>query len=196
MKGKYRRNIKKAERHGVTVSIHTHDASAVDAFYTVMQEIFKATDYVMHDKNYFLKVWEQLSQKDLARILLAEHHGAVVGAYLVALDEISVYELYGGVTSEGRDLEAGYMLKWEAMKMTSALGRRYYDHWGVAPRDLNGNYTKGHPLESISSFKHGFGGTDHCFAKTRVLVLNGTKYRMFGILSQLQKLKIRLKKLV
>lgn len=194
MKGKYRRNIKKSQREDVTVQVFDTQPDAVDAFYSVMQEIFKATDYVMHHKSYFVKVWELLSQYDLGRILVAYKDGEVVGAYLVALDETTAYELYGGVTLKGRDLEAGYLLKWEAMQETNRLGRKLYDHWGVAPRNREDNYVQSHPLASISTFKLGFGGNDHCFARTRVLVLNGFKYKLFTALSVMQKMRISLQK--
>lgn len=196
LKPKYRRNINKAIRSGVVVRFFDSGDDPFRDFFYVMQEIHANTRLVMHDKTYFEKLWTELSENGLARIAVAYLDNAVVGAYLLLNDENTTYELYGGVTSTGRESEAGYLLKWESMKMTLNKGLGFYDHWGVAPKDSLGEYQKGHELERISQFKSGFGGKDVCYPKTNVLVFNDLKYRIFQAGMLVQKLNIRLRKIL
>ena len=196
LKGSYRRNINKADRQGVVIREITEGSLALDQFYDVMADIFKNTSYVMHSKDYFGRVWQKLTEAGLAKIFLAEQNGRIVGAYLVAYDENVAYEFYGGVTQAGRDVEAGYQLKWKAMLDARQMGKKFYDHWGVAPRLENGEYDPKHELGNISNFKAGFGGTDICFAKTVALVISAPKYKLFKFLLKLQALNIGLRKIV
>jgi len=148
----------------------------------------------MHGKPYFERVWQYLSGR-MARIYLAEFENRIVGAYFVAYDNLTAYELYGGVTKAGRDVEAGYLLKWKAILGAQELGKTTYDHWGIAPRDKTGAYESRHELASISNFKAGFGGSDVSFLPTRVLVRNPLKFKLFKSLNSLHKLSIQLRKL-
>lgn len=193
MRGSYRRNINKALRDGVTVSIHESGDEAFTAFFQVMTEIFAHSNYVMHGREYFTRVWTQLSKSGKGRILLAKRATDIVGAYLVALDSNGAYELYGGVTRSGREVEAGYLLKWEAMKMAKELGCKFYDHWGVAPR-LGDDYDKGDELYHISKFKEGFGGADLVFAPEQVLSVHDFYYQFFKLAQRINLLRIRLRK--
>lgn len=157
LKPKYRRNIKKSQRDGCEIKVFSSGNEPLDQFYLCMESIFQRTNYVMHGKSYFQKVWSTLSQNNMAKIYLAYKDNKVVGGYLVTNDSETAYELYGGVTNEGRDVEAGYLLKWNAMIDSLSSGLKYYDHWGIAPI-INGDYDKKHDLYHISKFKEGFGG--------------------------------------
>ncbi len=194
LKGSYRRNINKSERQGVKITAHDTGTLALDQFYDVMKDIFANTKFVMHGKAYFEKVWQYLGGR-MARIYLAEAAGRIVGAYFVAYDNDTAYELYGGVTKAGRDVEAGYLLKWKAILGAQELGKTTYDHWGIAPRDKTGAYDPRHELASISSFKAGFGGTEVSFLPTRALVHNPLKFTLFKALNSLHKVSIQLRKL-
>jgi len=192
LKGKYRRNIKKSEREKVEVVEYDFSQEALDSFYEVMSSIFKNTKYVMHGKEYFQKVWSILESHNHAKIYLAKHEGKVVGGYLVVFDSIGAYELYGGVTKQGRDHEAGYMLKWKAVKSAKFEGKQFYDHWGVAPKDASGEYEKAHELYNISKFKEGFGGEYIEFAPQKVLINSSSKYTIFKIINSLNSVRISL----
>ena len=147
LKGNYRRNIKKAKNNGVICEFYEHgEEMAVDKFYYVLKQVFANTKFLTRPKKYFTKVWQELaSSKQSSHGLGAESlPGAVIctasldkeilGAYLIVNDNSGAYELYGGVTKNGRDHEAGYLLKWEAIKYFNAKNKDFYDHWGVSKR--------------------------------------------------------------
>ena len=195
MKGNYRRNIKKAEKDGVIILTYTTGSEAIDSFYQVMLEVFQNTKYLARSKNYFARVWELLSAEGKAKIFLAKYQEQIVGGYLVVYDEVGAYELYGGVTRQGRDLEAGYLLKYQAMLDAQKSGKAIYDHWGVAPKLTDGSYERKHELYNISLFKEGFGGEYVEFPKVRIVSLNKTKYKFFKLLQKINQFTIKLRKL-
>jgi lipid II:glycine glycyltransferase (peptidoglycan interpeptide bridge formation enzyme) len=192
MDGKYRRNIKKAYREGVNISFFSEGQKPLEQFYSIMSEIFANTKLLERDKDYYQKLWDLLKGK--AYIALADYQEACIGAYLLVTDNIGCYELYGGVSKQGRDLEAGYALKWEAIKYARSLGLEQYDHWGVAPLLVNGDYDPKHELYRISGFKRGFGGSDVVFPGAKVLILNKMAYSSFLMAKNLADWKIKLSK--
>lgn len=177
--GKYRRNIKKAIREDVQIEIFTEGEEALNHFYNIMQSIFANTGLHKRDKRYFAKLWE--SEKGNVHIFVATRHGESIGAYLVLNDNTSAYELYGGVNKIGREHEAGYLLKWEAIRYFNNKGFKIYDHWGVSPKLENGEYMNTHPLYNISKFKQGFGGNYVQFPKARVKVFAKLIYILFSL---------------
>lgn len=178
MKPKWRRNIKKAIRHGVEVR-ESCDSRAVDEFYSVISEVAKHTDFKIRSKEYFKKMWEVLSQDGLIRIFIATSGEEIISTYLVLVTDNAAYEVYGGATKKGRDLEASYLLKREIMRAMKAGGRKFYDHWGVAPKDSDR-----HPLSGISYFKSGFGGKYVQLLPQYVKVLNPFAYLGYKVLGR------------
>jgi len=58
-----------------------------------------------------------------------------------------VIEPYGGMTAEGAECRANYLLKWEAIRTSREQGAVNYDMWGLSH-------------EGIEQFKSGFGGRE------------------------------------
>jgi peptidoglycan pentaglycine glycine transferase (the first glycine) len=175
MKPKWRRNIRKSVRQGVSVSEVT-GREGIAKFYSVISSVEKNTKFVAHNLEYFEKMWDELSKDELIRIFVAEYNGQVVAAYLVVLGEKVAYEIYGGATSKGRDCEASYLLKWEIIKRLSKDGYKYYDQWGAAPKgDLK------HPLAGVSYFKSGFGGEYVEYLPQHVKVFNSLGYLLYKL---------------
>ncbi|MFQ5493515.1 MAG: lipid II:glycine glycyltransferase FemX [Candidatus Dojkabacteria bacterium] len=197
MKGKYRRNVKKSVRDGVSVTVYEEGDEALEKFYGVMKDLTGHKGFVIQSREYFEKVWKILSVQQCARIYIAEldlePDRMVVGAYFIACDDKTAFELYGGVTKEGRSTEAGYALKWEAIKSSAKGGKLYYDHWGVAPKKGD-DYDLSHELGRISQFKAGFGGEDVCYTETKIMKINSLKARIFSLLHYLQRLNIWVRK--
>lgn len=193
MKGNYRRNYKKSVREGCIFEVYEDGEFALEEFYKVMEIIFHRTDYVMHGFEYFKKVWETLSPQKFSKIYLAKSEDVYVGAYLVVFDNDYAYELYGGVTNAGRRVEAGYFLKWEAIKDAKKNGKKYYDHWGVAPFEGD-DYMKKHELYHISKFKEGFGGRVVEYMPQMTIYLDKKYQYLFSLLQKVQKIIIGLKK--
>lgn len=175
---KWRRNIKKAKRHGLK-AIDVNDESAVKKFYSILIDVGKRTDFKCHGLSYFQKMWNELKKDDEIRIFTAELKGEVLASYLILVGENVVYETYGGSTLKGRDYEASFLLKWEVIKKMRDEGKVYYDQWGVAPKDI-----KNHPLEGISYFKSGFGGEYIEFLPQYIKVYNKRGYKIYKMLKK------------
>ncbi|MBN2016445.1 peptidoglycan bridge formation glycyltransferase FemA/FemB family protein [Candidatus Dojkabacteria bacterium] len=173
MRPKWRRNIRKAVRQGVSVSEVT-GSEGIEKFYKVLTSVEKHTKFVAHDLDYFKNMREELSKEELVKIFVAEYKCEVVAADLVLVNEVMGYEIYGGATLKGRDCEASYLLKWEIMKRLAGGGKRFYDQWGVAPKG-----DESHPLTGISYFKSGFGGKYTEFLSQYVKVFNSIGYRIY-----------------
>ncbi len=193
MKGKYRRNIKKSKRDGCLVKVFDKNDEAVNRFYHIMESIFARTSYVMYDKGYFQKVWDFLSMSHMAKIFIAVKGGIDVGAYFVAYDVHTAYELYGGVTDDGRDVEAGYLLKWAAIKDAIESNKQNYDHWGIAPI-VGDDYDKSHELYHISKFKEGFGGDIVKYLPQQLAVNNYFAYMIYKFGISLNEIGLGIKK--
>lgn len=177
MKPKWRRNIKKATRDGVKVNEVTGHEN-IEKFYKPIASVEQYTSFKARDVEYFKKIWDEMSEDQLVRVFVAEYENEVVASYMVLTNDKVAFEIYGGATRKGRDVEASYLLKWEIMKKMSEEGRKYYDHWGVAPKD-----DADHPLVGISYFKSGFGGKYVEFLPQYVKVFNKIGYWLYRLRS-------------
>ncbi|MBU0976537.1 MAG: peptidoglycan bridge formation glycyltransferase FemA/FemB family protein [Patescibacteria group bacterium] len=173
VRSKWRRNIRKAVREGV-VAKEVEGYEAVDKFYKVIESVKGSTSFKTHPKDYFQRIWDEMSKEDLIKIYVAEYKGEVVAAYLLVLNDYQVYELYGGATKKGRDVEASYLLKWEIIKQQAKAGRNFYDQWGAAPKG-----DQDHSLFGISYFKSGFGGEHVDMLPQYVKVFRGLGYKLY-----------------
>jgi lipid II:glycine glycyltransferase (peptidoglycan interpeptide bridge formation enzyme) len=106
---------------------------------------------------------------------------------------LGAYEFYGGVTNSGRNVEAGYLLKWEAIKDAISLHKQFYDHWGVAPV-INGEFDKNHELYNISKFKQGFGGVVVEFLPQQTIVFSKFGYWLYNMGIKINEFRKNLRK--
>lgn len=187
MSGKYRRNIKKALKHDVLIKIvNKYTEKAVNDFIKVMESVSENTDFIMMDKNYFHELFKVFCEDGKSRMYLAyDAKDNVVGGYLVIFGEDTALELYGGVLPKGRDLEAGYALKWESIKDSGSIGLSFYDHWGISPFEVDSNgkviYETNHPLHNISKFKNGFGGKNIQYEKQLIYYNKKSLYIIYRL---------------
>lgn len=198
MDGNYRRNIKKAERSNISVEFFHSGDNPLNDFYSILDQIFANTKLLERDESYYKNLWNVLSDNNnqLSFIALAKAENEIVGSYLLVHDNLCCYELYGGVNKKGRDLEAGYKLKWEAMKYAKSLGLSFYDHWGVAKILPDNTFDEKDELYRISLFKKGFGGENVVFPMPKALLVNQVVYGYFKSLQVANKVKTKFKKLI
>lgn len=170
---KWRRNLRKAQRQGVRV-YEAKDKDGVSDFYQVISSVERSTKFVAHSEEYFLKMWEEMKKDGLIRIFIAERKSELLSAYLVLVNKDAGFEVFGGSTKIGRDLEASYLLKLEIMCRLSEDGKQFYDQWGVAPKG-----EENHPLSGISYYKSGFGGAYVDFLPQYVKIFNKIGYLLY-----------------
>lgn len=195
MKGQYRKNIRRAVKHGCEVNDFGSGDEPLRRFYEFMADLYGRTKYVMYGLEYFKRVWSILSVKGMARIYIISTDGRDVGASFSAFDEEIAYDLYGGISKKGRDLKAGYLNKWYVIKSSKEMGKRYFDHWGMAPK-VGDDYDRRSSMFHISQFKKGFGGDDLQYLPQQTCVFNLSGYGMYRAGVGLNKLLIRLRNVV
>lgn len=188
-KPKYRRNVNKAEREGVAVRTFS-TIESIDRFYKIMEEVSLRAKFKLMPLNYFRHM-QQLYQPKKIAVHLAKYQGEDVGTYLVLFDQNGAYELYGGVTSKGREVEASYMLKTHSLAYAFESGAKTYDQWGVAPFTLNDDgsfaYQSNHSLSQIAKFKEGFGGNNIKFADSFIVSNNPPALSVYKLYSRLRR---------
>lgn len=180
LRPKWRRNIRKAERQGVKIK-EVKDISGVNDFYTIISDVKDRTSFKLHSLEYFQKMWSEMSKENIIKIFHATYKNKKVASYLILTNDYLAAEVFGGATKLGRDTEASYLLKWETMKSFAREGMKYYDQWGVAPKDA-----KEHPLKGISYFKSGFGGKYREFLPQYVNVYNPVGYSCYKFIQKLR----------
>lgn len=217
LRASFRRNIKKSgARFGCKVEKHESGAEAIERFNKVSAQIHTRNKFVKHTSTYLSKAWEILSADNMAKIFIVTHDGEEdrgksqgqekskkdVAAYFLAYTKKRAFELYGGVTDEGKPLRAGHLLKWECIKDAQMSGLKFYDQWGVAKFIENkaqpekSDFDKKDELYYISEFKSNFGGQYKEFMSQQTIIFNKTYFEIYSLMQNINKLKLKLIKLV
>lgn len=159
-KGKWRYNIRLAERRGLTVR---HGGAAdLAGFYRLYQETSARDGFLIRPFAYYDGLWRKFlamqgaeGRRTGGALLLAEHpqeDEAVAGLFLLRHGGQALY--FNGASSARRRRDMpNYLLQWRAMQWAKAQGCRDYDWWG-APTNPE---SPGDPLQGVWRFKEGFG---------------------------------------
>lgn len=124
---KARQYIRKAGRSGVTVRPMTADD--LDAVLAIYRATAEADDFFIHPAEYYEAALACCG--DVNQAFVAEAEGRIV-AFLWNVTTLgTAFELWGGVTDEGKRLRANYLLKWHAILAAKASGTVLYDLNGL-----------------------------------------------------------------
>ncbi|HEX6290421.1 MAG TPA: peptidoglycan bridge formation glycyltransferase FemA/FemB family protein [Herpetosiphonaceae bacterium] len=163
----HRADVRRAERNGVTVRVGTTDAD-LDTFYTIMQATGERQSFAIHARGYYQAALRLFG--DAARLLIAEHDGAALAAFLVFGWGREATYMYSGSTESGLKQGANHLLQWHAIQWARERGCTIYDLWGIpdafgqmahASSDEQARLeqaAKEHPLYGVYRFKKGWGG--------------------------------------
>lgn len=168
-----RRYIRQAQREGLRVWEDT-TGSKLAEFYAILSSLGKKVGFGIHSLDYYRGIKAKFG--DQARIFFVSRGQAVLGSYFLIAQGDKAWELYGGVTSDGQALKAGYLLKWHCLMAMKESRVRFYDQWGVAPV---GDTT--HKLSGVTYFKEGFGGERLSRIGAYDLVRNEFWYRLANL---------------
>jgi len=140
MTKKTRQYIRKSGREGVEIRRvrKREDITPLLAIYT---ETAQRAGFALHDDQYYYDIHDKLGESSI--IFAAYVKGKPVAFLWLAASERTAFELYGGMTDEGRDVRANFTLKWHGITKCK--------EWGIERYDLNGLLNDG-----ISTFKRGF----------------------------------------
>jgi serine/alanine adding enzyme len=123
----HRADIRRAERDGVKV--RTGDEADADTLHALLQATQQRKAFAIHTAAYYRALLRAFGGS--ARLFVAEHAGAAVGASLViAWGRHGIY-LVAGSNEQGLKHRSGHLLQWHAIRWARQRGARTYDLWGI-----------------------------------------------------------------
>ncbi len=158
LRKKWRQYVNKARNAGITVT--DAEGDKLPEFYRVYRETADRAGFLIRTEQAYRDVWEAYRPAGNARLLFARRpDGEAVATLFLVRSGPRVVEPYGGMTADGGDSRANYLLKWEAIRSSREQGATSYDLWGLA-------------TGGIAHFKTGFGGREHHYIGAWDLVLD------------------------
>ncbi|MBA2382596.1 MAG: peptidoglycan bridge formation glycyltransferase FemA/FemB family protein [Chloroflexi bacterium] len=158
LRKKWRQYVNKARNAGITVT--DAEGDALPEFYRIYRETADRAGFLIRTEQAYRDVWEAYRPAGNARLLFARRaDGEPLATLLLVRSGTRVVEPYGGMTSDGGESRANYLLKWEAIRSSREQGATSYDLWGLA-------------TGGIAQFKTGFGGREVHYIGAWDLVLD------------------------
>ena len=146
LRSRWRSYVNKASRSGVRVV--EGDATDLDEFYGILVETGRRAGFPYRTAASYRLVYETFAARQAARLLFARlPDGRAVATMMLVGCGGRISEPYAGMTDDGGETRANYLLHWEAIRQSREAGYSTYDMWGLA-----------HP--GIEHFKTGFGGRE------------------------------------
>lgn len=149
----WRRNIKKADKAGVTVSLGTGDD--LRAFHDLYVETAERDHFTPRSLAYFQGMWDAMTREasDRIRLYLAHHDGDLVAATtMVRVGEHAWYS-YGASSTKKREVRGSNAVQWRMMRDALADGCTVYDMRGITD-----TLDENDPHVGLIRFKLGTGG--------------------------------------
>jgi peptidoglycan pentaglycine glycine transferase (the first glycine) len=158
MRKKWRQYVNRARKSGIRVV--DAEGDRLSDFYRIYRETADRAGFLIRTEAAYRDVWNAFRPAGNARLLFAETPDGEPQATLFLIRcGPRVVEPYGGMTAEGAESRANYLLKWEAIRSSKERGATSYDLWGLA-------------TGGIAHFKTGFGGREVHYIGAWDLVLD------------------------
>jgi lipid II:glycine glycyltransferase (peptidoglycan interpeptide bridge formation enzyme) len=171
-----RRNIRKSQNGGVVVEPADPTPAHLDEMFELMKATEARAGYGLRPKAYFQDYWRRQIEAGQAQLLFARHEGDLLaGIFLTFVGQRGWYK-DGGSFNVKRELQASYLMQWEAMRWLKAHGVTSYDMVGVPNRDQVGT---GDARDGLYAFKSKFNPDITEFIGCYDLVLNEKKYKFW-----------------
>lgn len=150
----YPKYIRKAKRDGVEISF-SKDRNDWELFHKYLTESGKRKSFEVRSKEYFLNMYDTLSEDNIVRLGMAKRDGHILAMILIAVDSNEISCLYSAQTDIDTKLRAPLLLRWECMLMGQREGIKRFNNWGVLPES---KYKPNNPGYGYSQYKRSFGG--------------------------------------
>jgi lipid II:glycine glycyltransferase (peptidoglycan interpeptide bridge formation enzyme) len=127
----WRRNIKKAAKLGVEVTVGGRDDLA--DFHRIYAETAERDHFTPRPLSYFERMWDALTAEESDRLVLylAHHEGDLVAATtMVRVGEHAWYS-YGASTTAKREVRGSNAIQWQMIRDALAAGATIYDMRGI-----------------------------------------------------------------
>ncbi|MGR4854927.1 lipid II:glycine glycyltransferase FemX [Streptomyces sp. LARHCF252] len=178
MNQQWRRNIKKAAKEGVEVTVGDGGPQDLKAFHDLYVHTAKRDHFTPRPLRYFETMFAALSAEDPERITLylAHHQGDLVAStILVRVGAHAVYA-YGASATAKREVRGSNACQWAMIRDALAAGCDVYDLRGITPT-LDGQ----DPHVGLVQFKVGTGGQAVRYVGEWDLPLRPVVYRVFDL---------------
>jgi lipid II:glycine glycyltransferase (peptidoglycan interpeptide bridge formation enzyme) len=149
----WRRNIRKAERNDVQVTIAGPEQ--LPAFHELYRVTAERDRFTGRPLSYFQKMYDALASEapDRIRLYLAQHEGETLAATLWILVGEHCWYSYGASADHKRELRPSNAIQWQMIKDAYGTGANVYDMRGISDTlDENDH------LFGLIQFKLGTGG--------------------------------------
>jgi lipid II:glycine glycyltransferase (peptidoglycan interpeptide bridge formation enzyme) len=163
----WRRNIRKADKAGVTVTVGS--AADLADFHRVYLETTVRDGFAPRALSYFQTMYRELSSEDTGRITLylAHHEGDLIAATLAVRVNEHTWYSYGASTTAKRDFRGSNAVQWKMIRDAISAGCDVYDLRGITETlDENDSHA------GLIRFKLGTGGEAAEYAGEWDLPLN------------------------
>jgi lipid II:glycine glycyltransferase (peptidoglycan interpeptide bridge formation enzyme) len=179
MNQQWRRNIKKAAKAGVAVTVGT-DAD-LPAFHALYAHTAERDHFTPRPLRYFQTMFEALSRQDPGgavdiRLYLAHHEGDLVAATIWIRVGSHTWYSYGASSSEKRDVRGSNAVQWQMIRDSIAAAAATYDLRGITD-----TLTSDDSHVGLIQFKVGTGGEAVEYAGEWDLPLNRMLYKAFEL---------------
>lgn len=172
LRKKWRQYVNKAR--AARIEVVDADGGRLPEFYRIYRETAARAGFLIRSETAYRDVWNAFAPHGRARLLFAQlPDGEPLATLLLLRCGSRVVEPYGGMTAAGGETRANYLLKWEAIRSSRAMGALSYDLWGLA-------------TGGIAHFKTGFGGREVRYVGAWDLVLDPLGRTVFGIAQRSQ----------
>jgi lipid II:glycine glycyltransferase (peptidoglycan interpeptide bridge formation enzyme) len=124
---KVQRNIRRAEREGLTVRQATGPEDLVGTFYGLHLRTRRRQGVPVQPRRFFRLLWENAISTELGSVLIVEASGqSVAAAVFLAWNETVVYK-FGASDASAWSLRPNHVLFWHAIRTACEQGYRWFD---------------------------------------------------------------------
>jgi vancomycin resistance protein VanK len=172
----WRRNIRKADKAGVTVSVGTRED--LKAFHDLYVHTAQRDHFTPRPLAYFETMYDALGADDPDRITLwlAHHGGDLVAATIGVRVGRHAWYSYGASSTDKREVRGSNAVQWAMIRAAVAAGADVYDLRGITD-----TLDADDPHVGLIQFKAGTGGEAVEAAGEWDLPLNRALYRGFRL---------------
>ncbi len=176
MNQQWRRNIKKADKSGVEVTLS--DATDLKAFHDLYVHTAERDHFTPRPLSYFQTMFDALSAEhdDRIQLWLARHEGDLVAATIAIRVGTHAWYSYGASSTEKRDVRGSNAVQWAMIQHAMEAGAEVYDLRGITETlDADDSHV------GLIQFKVGTGGEAVEYAGEWDLPLNRPLYKAFQL---------------
>ncbi|WP_122819142.1 lipid II:glycine glycyltransferase FemX [Nocardioides pantholopis] len=172
----WRRNIKKAAKEGVEVSVGGPED--LEAFHRLYVHTAERDSFTPRPLSYFRTMMQALSAEDPDRfkLFLARHDGDLVAATIAIRVGTHAWYSYGASSTEKREVRGSNAVQWAMIRDALAAGAEVYDLRGITD-----TLDAEDPHVGLVQFKVGTGGEAVEYAGEWDLPLNRPLYAAFDL---------------